>query len=73
MYTTSTVLRNILARDSSLETDRQSFKMLGVKMFLQNGAQLEEVMHHGRWRTLSMPLHYKLNSDDYKISIAKKV
>jgi hypothetical protein len=28
---------------------------------------------HGRWRTLSMPLHYKVNSEKYKKDVAKNI
>jgi hypothetical protein len=51
----------------------KSFKMLGVTGMLEAGASLDDVMHQGRWRTLSMPLQYKLNSDNFKKNIARKV
>jgi len=53
-------------------TDK-SFKMLGVTRTLEEGVSLDEVMNHGRWRTLSIPLHYKVNSVQYKQSVASKV
>lgn len=53
-------------------TDK-SFKMLGVTRALENGITLDEAMTHGRWRTLSMPLHYKVNSELYKKKVASKV
>ena len=53
-------------------TDK-SFKMLGVTRTLEEGVTLDEVMNHGRWKTLSMPLHYKVNSVQYKKSVAGKV
>jgi hypothetical protein len=53
-------------------TDK-SFKMQGVTSILDSGVPLEDVMHHGRWRTLSMPLHYKVNSEKYKKDVAKNI
>jgi hypothetical protein len=53
-------------------TDK-SFKMQGVTAILDSGIPLEDVMHHGWWRTLTMPLHYKLNSDKCKKDVAKHV
>jgi hypothetical protein len=47
--------------------------MQGVTSILDSGAPLEDVMHHGRWRTLSMPLHYKVNSEKYKKDVAKNI
>jgi hypothetical protein len=75
-YSNSTsALRKLLEQvgiDPTGMTDK-SFKSLGVTTSLENGVSLEDVMHHGRWRTLSMPLTYKLNSEAYKKGVAKKV
>jgi hypothetical protein len=51
----------------------KSFKSLGVTTSLENSVYLEDMMHHSRWRTLSMPLTYKLNWEAYKKGVAKKV
>jgi hypothetical protein len=53
-------------------TDK-SFKMLGVTRTLNLGVPLDDVAQHGRWLTASMPLHYKHNSFEYKVKIAKLV
>ncbi len=53
-------------------TDK-SFKMLGVTRTLNLGVPLDDVAQHGRWLTASMPLHYKHNSIEYKVKIAKPV
>ena len=53
-------------------TDK-SFKMLGVTRTLETEVTLDEVMNHGRWKTLTMPLHYKVNSGQYKKAVAAKV
>jgi hypothetical protein len=69
------MLRNMLTEvgiEAQTVTDK-SFKMLGVMAILDNNVLLEDVMHHGRWRTLSMPLHYKINSEKYKKGVAKNV
>jgi hypothetical protein len=75
-YTHATkMLRNMLTEvgiEAQTVTDK-SFKMLGVTSILDNNTPLEDVMHHGRWRTLSMPLHYKINSEKYKKNVAKNV
>ena len=49
------------------------FNMLGVTRTLVAGTTLEDVMHHGRWRTTSLPLHYKVNSLQFKENIAGQV
>lgn len=51
----------------------KSFKMLGVTMTLESGTALENVRDQGRWKTLSMPLHYKVNSEAYKKNVASQV
>jgi hypothetical protein len=75
-YTNATKqLRELLA-ETGIHAERasdKSFKMLGVTGTLEAGASLDDVMHQGRWRTLSMPLQYKLNSDNFKKNIARKV
>jgi len=75
-YATGTKnLREMLAgigiQNTSL-TDK-SFKMLGVTRTLEKGTALEDVMQQGRWRTATMPLHYKVNSLHYKESVAGHV
>jgi len=75
-YNQSTGKLQELMKKMGMEGKRvtdKSFKMLGVTMALENGLTLEEVMTQGRWRTLSMPLHYKVNSELYKKRIAAKV
>jgi hypothetical protein len=51
----------------------KSFKMLGVTMTLESGTALEDVQDEGRWRTLSMPLHYKTISEQFKKHVASQV
>jgi hypothetical protein len=51
----------------------KSFKMLGVTMTLESGTALENVRDQGRWKTLSMPLHYKVNSESFKKHVASQV
>jgi hypothetical protein len=53
-------------------TDK-SFKMLGVTSMLEKGAQSSEVALYGRWRSIDMPLRYKHNSEQFKLSTASKV
>lgn len=53
-------------------TDK-STKMTGVTAAFSAGASTEDVMHIGRWRTPSTPLHYKLNSFAFKKKMALKV
>jgi hypothetical protein len=53
-------------------TDK-SFKMLGVTKAMAAGIPVKDVSIHGRWLTEDMPLRYKHNSDDYKISVASKI
>ena len=50
----------------------KSFKTLGVTSALENGLTLDEAMTHGRWRTLSRRLLYKINSEQYKKRIEAK-
>jgi hypothetical protein len=54
-------------------TSDKSIKMAGVTAAYQAGATSEEVMHLGRWKTLSVPLQYKINSFAFKKRIAEKV
>jgi hypothetical protein len=42
-------------------------------MTLESGTALENVRDQGRWKTLSMPLHYKVNSEAYKKNVASQV
>ena len=65
------MLAGVLEKESKC-TDK-SFKMLGVTRTLEAGTALEEVMHHGRWRTPTMPLHYKVNSLAFKEAMASNV
>jgi hypothetical protein len=51
----------------------QSLKMLGVAKTMDQGTALEDVMQQGRWRTVSVPLHYKVNSEQFKERIASQV
>jgi len=53
-------------------TDK-SIKMAGVTSAFAAGASTEDVMHIGRWRTPSIPLHYKLNSFAFKKAMASKI
>ena len=53
-------------------TDK-SFKMLGVTRMMEAGATADEAAIHGRWKTASMPLRYKHNSDEYKQGLAGKI
>jgi hypothetical protein len=58
--------------DDTGVTDK-SFKSLGVTSTLKAGADTEDVMYQGRWKSPAMPLRYKINSDQFKKDIAKKV
>jgi hypothetical protein len=75
-YTTTTKnTREMLAKVgifSDRATDK-SFKMLGVTKTMDQGTALEDVMQQGHWRTVSMPLHYKVNSVQFKERIASNV
>jgi hypothetical protein len=53
-------------------TDK-SIKMAGVSAAFAAGASTEDVMHIGRWRTTEIPLRYKLNTAEFKKSMASKV
>jgi hypothetical protein len=69
------LLRKILSEvgiEAKGVTDK-SFKMQWVTTINDSGASLEDVMHHGRWRTLSIPLHYRANSEKYKKEVAKNM
>ena len=57
----------------SIGISEKSAKMEGVTQTLNSGATLEEVMWLGRWATLSIPNHYKINSREFKKNIASKV
>jgi hypothetical protein len=75
-YSTST--KNVQDMVSAVGIDPtgitdKSFKMLGVTRTVNLGVQLDDVALHGRWLTASMPLHYKHNSIEYKIKIARLV
>lgn len=75
-YTHATKRLRFMLQEMGLPTEKvtdKSFKMLGVTSMLEGGATLEEVMHQGRWRTPTMPLQYKVNSDDFKRLIASHV
>jgi hypothetical protein len=75
-YSNATARLRQLLKDTGIDVPRatdKSFKQLGVTGTLEAGAELEDLMHQGRWRTLTMPLRYKLNSDKFKKDIAKKV
>jgi hypothetical protein len=68
-------LRETLAAvgvDSTRTSDKY-IKMAGVTAAYQARATSEEVMHLGRWKTLSVPLQYKINSFAFKKRIAEKV
>jgi len=68
-------LRRLIA-DLGIKSDKvtdKSVKYLGVTKSMAAGMTLEDAMHLGRWRTLSMPLHYKINSEQYKKEIAGQV
>jgi hypothetical protein len=75
-YSHATLLLRKILSEVGIEakgvTDK-SFKMQGVTTIIDSGASLEDVMHHGRWRTLLMPLHYRVNSEKYKKEVAKNV
>jgi hypothetical protein len=75
-YTTATKnVKDMLAKVGIIRdkaTDK-SFKMLVVTRTMDNGTTLEDVMQQGRWRTVSMPLHYKVNSAQFKERIASQV
>jgi hypothetical protein len=68
-------LRKLLAAvglPNTAVTDK-SVKMAGVTAAYEAGASSEDVMHIGRWRTVSIPLRYKFNSYAFKKSVASKV
>lgn len=74
----SAATKNLRAMMSSIgvNVDRltdKSVKMLGVTKSLDSGMNTDEVMHQGRWKTASMPLHYKINSTQFKEKIASHV
>jgi hypothetical protein len=75
-YSTATEKLRELMRETGMDdkgvTDK-SFKSLGVTGTLEAGAELEDLMYQGRWKSLAMPLRYKVNSDQFKKDIAKKV
>jgi hypothetical protein len=75
-YSTATEKLRELMRETGMDdtgvTDK-SFKSLGVTGTLEAGADTEDVMYQGRWKSTAMPLRYKINSDQFKKDIAKKV
>ena len=75
-YSTATRdIRNMLSSVGIFvdKASDKSFKMLGVTMTLESETALENVRDQGRWRTLSMPLHYKTNSIQFKKHVASQV
>jgi hypothetical protein len=50
----------------------KSVKMTGVTEMLDAGVPLPDVRHHGRWTSPEMALRYKLSSQTYKRSIARR-
>ena len=68
-------LRNLfrkLGEPADRVTDK-SAKMEGVTQMLEGGASMEDVAHHGRWRTVQIVQTYKHNSDAYKLFTASKI
>ncbi len=64
-------LRSLLAASGvHVPVTDKSVKMLSVTSAFASGASCESVMHLGRWRTPSIPLHYKLNSDSFKETVS---
>ena len=53
-------------------TDK-SIKMLAVTTAFASGGSSEQVMHLGRWASISTPEHYKHNSTDFKLSVSSLV
>ena len=75
-YTTATEDLRSLFKAAGLSTTRisdKSVKMAGVTAAFEAGATTEDVMHAGRWRTPSIPLHYKHNSAAFKRTVAAKI
>ena len=75
-YTTAVENLRKLLRVNGFEDkgiSEKSAKIAGVTETMEAGASAEEVMWLGRWKTTSMPNHYKHNSDEFKIGLAKKV
>ena len=75
-YTTATEDLRSLFRAAGLTTTKisdKSVKMAGVTAAFAAGATTEDVMHAGRWRTPSIPLHYKHNSAAFKRTGAAKI
>jgi hypothetical protein len=68
-------IRNVLTSMGIIvdKASDKSFKMLGVTMTLESGTALENVRDQGRWKTLSMLLHYKVDSEAYKKNMASQV
>jgi hypothetical protein len=59
-----------MGEDGQGITDK-SFKKLGVMGTLEAGTMAEDIAIHCRWRSLDMPLHYKHNSQEFKVKTAK--
>ena len=67
--------RSLLTKNgfNAKDISEKSAKMEGVTQSLKAGATVEELMWLGRWRTQSIPYHYKVNSEKFKQSLASKV
>lgn len=51
----------------------KSIKMAGVTTAFDSRALTEQVMHLCRWKTLSVPLHYKHNTPLFEKNVAQTV
>ena len=69
----SALIRQCFDDNKASKVTDKSFKMLVVTKTLETEVTLDEVMNHGRWRTLSIPLHYKVNLELCKKKVAAMV
>ena len=51
----------------------KSCKTGAVTAALDKGLDIQDVMLHGRWRSLETPFHYRNTNTTYKSEIAKKL
>jgi len=70
---TKTLRSTFAAAGIQTKATDKSVKMLAVTSAYASGATAEQVMHLGRWASVSTPEHYKVNSEDFKISISRLV
>ena len=69
----SNVKKLLSKHDIKIKYSEKSCKTAAVTKALQNGISIEDLMLHGRWRSLNTPFHYRNTEKTYKLQIAVKL